>query len=505
MIRDLLLLTRLRMRLLALSTRIWLSFLGFDVDDRSPIQRIYGVYVIVFLAIWVTLMVSWATYTAARVGGLLPPEADAAILAALPWLLAGLLVLGLVLALRGSPVKLNAPDMAYVAGSPLSRRAVVAARFLEALPLPLIIACSALGLLGVVLASPGEAEPVQNAGIRAALAAVPLAVFGLGAMWLLGVGRLVLPVARRPLLWLVPLVLAALVALAPGVRAFLGGGVAWAVSGAAGAGMVFLLALAALALVAAVIWLSERVNMTDVIDESQFYAQLRAIGMYVFVDPSIAGRLQRQASLSRRAHRLPGRLPGWAGMPTLLGRALLGAIRQPLALGSAFLWGITLLYGGVWTLLAHPPVQTAVTWLFVVLLVPPSPLTTLFRADATAPFLRRMLPFSWLTLLLATSLPALVMLLLGGAAGWLLPFVTIPDTFYGIVLLVLLGALVLLCQGLSLVTLPGRRGPIPYAALAALCVGGVLLVDRLAATPLPVVGAAALAIAILGRMLAGAS
>lgn len=501
MIRDLATTLQLRGRLLLTGSRTWLSFLGIDADDRSLVNQLYGVYVAIFMAGWFVLMGSWLLNTAAILGALLGRDVRAAVLGALPAVLVGTLVVALVAALRSSPIKLTAPDMAYVAGSPLSRRAIVLAGFLEALPLVCIVGCTILGLLGVILGSPTEPGGVQAAGTRAVLLALPFFVFGLGATWLLGVARLSLPHNRRVWLWFVPVAVALVAAVVPTIGLWPGRAVTSAVRSSANTGGGWILAALALLAIAAMLWLAERVSMTDVVDESQFYAQLRAVGMYVFTDLELARRMLQQSTASRRVRRPAGSLPRFAGRAAPLSRALLNGIRRPLTLVLALVWGGSLLYGGAWVLTAQPAIQQAMTWFALVLLIPPTGLGAVYRADASNPFLRQLLPIDSLLLLAADALPALVALFIGAFISWALGVLPLPQPLVGAALLPLLGMNVLLSQGLSVTPLPGRRGRIPYAVVAAICLGAVLLINRYTGSPVLTLGSAALIALVQGQIM----
>ena len=499
MLTDLILLLRLRLQLLMSSLRLALSFLGYDTEDRSLIQRLYGVYVLGFLALWLVLMGSWSLFTAGQVAAALSPQTRANGLNGLPWVLFGgqvIITLGL---LRSAPLKLSFPDMAYVAGSPLSRRAVALDGLLRSLALTLPLVGWGLVLAGVVLTPAVNAAASEAAGWRVGTLALPWATFVLALAWLLGLARLRLPAPWRLALWLVPLAAIGL--------AFLPGQITLAparavVAAAIGLPTPLLLLMIALAVLmtGVLLWLSGRLNLSDIVDESQTYAQLRSIGLYALLDFGMATRSIRQVG-RRGGTRVRGSLPRREGVSGLFGRALLGYQRRPFALLTSLIWGAALLATGANTLLAHPPLQVLLTWLFASLLFPPSGLVMLFRSDVELPFLRQLLPFDLLTLLVVNALPALLLLLLGGAVSAIVQGTTATAFLAAMVLALPLACVALMCVGLSLVPINRRGGRIPYAALAAGSLGLICLFSRWTTSVFALAMVAAFIALVLSRWL----
>ncbi|MDI3298061.1 MAG: hypothetical protein QJR08_02710 [Bacillota bacterium] len=417
-----LLLLRLRGRQLRAQMVYWgrvLGVFGPEGELASGFQRVYRWYIALFLAGWVVL--AWeallsAAYEAPHLG--LPAVLVPLLGHALPLLvLLGQVALA-VLALLQSPLQMSAADRAYLAGSPVSRRAWLAVDFARGL-LPWLAGSAPAGAALAVLLTGRYAA--AWAGTPAALL---LVVFAQALAWALGLARLTS--ARktgRAALWLLPAAaLACGFGLWPGVRrpgeALVRAMVAPpGAGGGAGAALGFLalLAAGALLLLLLVAGAVDARLAAEASAASVEFGDMRALRR---LDPGLARRLKRRLAL--RSARALGRLPGAEGWWALPARVGVGFLRQPgrllglLATGAALLAAVGLV--------VRPEARGAwMAWLLMWLSRPPRSLVDWLEEAAQEPFLRRLVPWSALPLLAGDALlPGLVLAVLGGPVAALL-------------------------------------------------------------------------------------
>lgn len=160
---DFALLLRLRLHHAWSRTVWWAATVGADLRSKTLTDRAYVAYLALLLGGWSYLMIGVAvdrTFEAAAVVGAQPLTA-----AVLPWVSAALAVAYVIAGVRTAPVKFGYADMAYVAATPVSRPAIVAAWFTTGVPVT-ALGGGVLGLLAGVAAS-GAPDPV--AAVRAAV------------------------------------------------------------------------------------------------------------------------------------------------------------------------------------------------------------------------------------------------------------------------------------------------------------------------------------------------
>lgn len=185
---DFTLLLRLRLRHVWSRVVWWAGTAGADLRSGTLADRAYAAYLALLLGGWSYLMTGAVidlTFETASAAG-----AHTLAATGLSWMPAILLAVYLIASLRDTPLKLGFADLAYVAGSPVSRIAVVVAWFAPGIPLTLA-GGGALGLLAGVAAS-ATPDPVS-----AARSALPVAAMvgaaALGARllgWAAGLLRL---------------------------------------------------------------------------------------------------------------------------------------------------------------------------------------------------------------------------------------------------------------------------------------------------------------------------
>ncbi len=90
----------------------------------------------------------------------------------------------LYVVLRDSPLKLGAPEIEYVAASPVSRGIVIAVHFVLALLLPVLLIAVAGCLLAMLLTWSSAPGVVGFAGLQALVLGVPLGLFSAALAWI---------------------------------------------------------------------------------------------------------------------------------------------------------------------------------------------------------------------------------------------------------------------------------------------------------------------------------
>lgn len=496
---DLLLVAWLRGRQVESNALFWLSLVGYERGKRGLSGRLYEVYLASFFLWWVVAVAAIAFHQAAQVGRLLDPRWREFILGALPWLVLAIQVAMAAGSLRESPFKLTFPDAAYLAGSPVSRSAAVFVAWLQALAKALLVASPTAALVAVVLTE-GQGS-IDRAALQAAVAALPLATLLLGLAWSLGLARLAWPTVRRwRLVWLSPLLLFGLAWLRPELGLWPGRVLATAIVGQASAGQVLPLALLALAGAGGVAWLGGEANMADALAESTTYARLRALGFMAWLSPDVSNSIRAQAALARRRPFL--HLPRTQGLRNLLARAALTYLRRPGLLLGTLVWSGVLLQASFWLLPGGAFAPPWIYWLLALLLVPRQGLLEVFQADATNPFLRQLLPVGDLSLLVADTAPPLLLLVAAASLARLLWPAPLAETALAIAALLVLGALLALCQALTLIRSP-LLPRIPYPLAAVVTFGTVIAAQALSGSPLIALGVGAVLVVVLGFLVAG--
>ena len=470
-------------------TRYWLRA-GFGVNpaNNSTSERLYSVYLLLFVALWLPAMWLTLASASASIGLLVGVARRPLLLAALPGLVY-LLQIGLMMAaLRASPLKLTFADIAYVAGAPLPRAIVVLVGFLRVVVVRLPIVVLVAALIGVALTGATGAGAADAVGLRAGATALLLGVFGWALAWAVGAARLAYPRLRRRFVWLTPLLLLVLAAVIPEIVLWPGRVLEGVIRGReAGVGAPLLAALAVLSLFA-LGWVGARVNLTVVADESLLYARLSSLGMLGVRDRDLTRQVRTRAGFAPRRRRL--RLASWTGAGAPAARATLTYARHltllwPLARDTGLVVaGCLLLSGRVPTGGAYGLAQPWIAWLFLVVALPPRGLLQAFRTDIDEPFLRQFAPVDNLWLLQADAAAPTAALMLVAAVLLLIAHGALAATVTSLVFVPVLTPLLALCQGVSLVRVTAARIRLPYAWVAGVLCGLVMVAGVPGRSPL---------------------
>ncbi len=491
-----------RWRMLHAAFLYWLMAVGYDPEIAGLSNRLYAIYLVLVLGglgalTWFEVLgaAGQAATALAAVPG--PRPLPDVLLGALGGLVGLIQIAGVGLAWWRSPLRLTWPEIAYVAGAPVPAAAIVAVAFLRVALLALPLAALLGSLAAVVLTGS------DRTALAAAAVALAAALAVMGANWLAGMVRLAVP-GLRVRRWLAPLVallLAAAVAVLPAAGLWPGRTLAGSIAGAPLWPALAWLGAAALGLVAAAIWVGSRISLTDVVDESAVYARLAVYAPGDRRDPAVLARARAEA---RQGGRRPWlRLPDKQGDAMLAARAGLARLRRPAQL-LYLVQDLSLSLSACWMLadprIAHP----WFAWLLLMVVIPPRGLGDGFAADVDAPFLRQLLPRSDLAVLVADEVLPFILLTAVALAIWLAAQPPAGSVVLGALLIPTLLALRAGCRAFAARTRLGARVQIPFAPVAAVCFGLVLLLGIVAGAPWAALVLALLLITGLGAVMANA-
>ncbi len=457
---------------------MYITYSDFSTD-RSKGDRLYQLYVLAILAAWGVAM--WAALLdgAASAFSLAGPQLAAFLLfGALLSVVAVFVVTGFQ-GLRASPVKLTRGDIAFVASSPLSMRALVIERFCAA-ALGAGAFAAVLGYVAGVCMGAGLGMGVEP--FVTALAGLLLTFVAMGGAWVLGVVRLSCSrgVGRR---WAVAGLALVGIAITAGCCALaFWADPAWMFGG----GLAVVCASAAALCVlecAILVLLAPRIDTTDVIRDSALYADLQPFGMLSPLDQTTISDYRRRKKLAMRAPRL--HLPASQGRGALVARSALSMVRQYEGLPLIAMQGAVAAPLGVFALSGAGGLIMHLFWLASMLLFVPGirAATQAFRDDLRVRLVRDRLPFNTLELLVFDSLVPFAIVC---AVSCVSVALSLPAGFplaVGLALAVLLNAALFLSCGLDAVRLfPG--GPRPSYEMGAIALVVVTALFSLAGFPL---------------------
>jgi hypothetical protein len=475
--------------------RYWLrSLAGYDPQNRSLSSRFYLLYLIGFAAFWIFAMWAYGYDQATLIGDALSPDVRDGLARVIPW---GILLAQITLMYRsasGTPLKLTHEDMAYVAGSPIRRGAVVLVNFIQSSLVVLLFAMPAAAWFGLVLGQ--GANAAGEAGLQAFIVALPVVILTLASTWAWGFVRFLELAARyRPVLRFVPVLALPLAILLPGVMLWPGDVLAQAMQAQTSALSLFGLAVVAVGLMVLLTRLGDCVDMVDIATESALFARIRALGLLAFTAQDVVRDIKRQQALAVRKPVF--RLPRGAGMGTLIMRAALIYARRPRMLLGALLRSAATVPVGYRIATGRADVlMWAYFLMFFVVLFPPKSLVTVFSTDQAERFPRQFLPYDNLQLLLADALIPGIIMAVGSLGIWLIQPVSVEVQLAGIVLILCGIALFALCQAISLVQSSLMRVAYPWAGSITFAL--IVVMGTAFKTVYAAVGMAVVLVVVLG-------
>lgn len=472
---------------------------GAGIEDGGWGERAYQLYAVGIMLVWFVLM------AAALVDAIQGLFAGAGVAACALAMRAALIAPALVLVARGvggvrtSPLKLSHPDIAYLAASAVSARALAGTSACAQ-----ALAAAAVGgavgfLLGVGLESAGAlAAPPAAVALSGALLAAAATLLG----WIAGLARLA---RARWSGWSTAATLLALAAVAAVWSGFALGAsasalLAPATLAALGAGAAAVLVAAAFAIAL----MAPHANMTRVIDENSLHADLCRFGAFSPLDPKDVAEYRRRRKLADRRPRFS--LPRGEGRLALVQRAVLSHVRQYDGIPSVVMQGAFVVPLGALALLGAGGVVLFVFWLPAAVLMPQGAreAARAFRDDVRNRLVRDRLPFGLLDLLVFDTLPAFALTTVVACSVAAVAAPSGASLLAAVALAAILNAAQLLCCGLDAVRLfpGGPRLCYEYGALALVGVGFVLAM--FAPLPVTVGGLALFAAAVAATVRFGA-
>lgn len=453
-----------------------------DTESDSLGNRLYGLYLGVLLVVWLWLMWGAAFDIAFGFGETLGPPTREALRASLTLLPIGALVALAIGTLRSSPVKFFSADMAYVAGTPVSRAAVAAVWSTAGTIKAALVGGAFAALSCAVLAEAATSPLAFRACAPAAALGGLLAVGAYAWSWALGLARVSVRPEQRGRGLALPVAVAlcaAAFALLPlawtpeSLLALLQGGLPRQMAPAL---------VAALAGVAAVPLAARRLDTPRVVEESGLFARLSRFEALRLYDSAMFADIRRRAKFAMRPPH--GRMLEAVGPLAITARSWVSHRRQYSTLLTPLLWGGMIVPAGVQLAATADHLTLIFPWLFILLVTPARALVQAFRDDLDRPGLRTMLPYDSLTLLCLDALPTTALML--ASSGVALAFIAqaLVSPAGSVALTLALDLAIVACAALEVIPL-GTSGRTIAFALSAIVVAGIALLTARFVGPWP--------------------
>jgi hypothetical protein len=493
---DIRLLSWLRWQHLKEDIRYWLRTIGIETDDKSFMHQMYILYVIIFGIIWLITVWGYIAEQIFVLGQHVGPEVHLVIAVTVPFVIFVAQILLAALAIMSSPVKLSFEDISYVAGSPISRAAITLVNFVQTIFPFALVSAVILTWASMLFIDKRPASLVTS--FNTFVTAFPVAIMLWGIAWIIGCLRLRSPLIQKYRLgWILLIGFALLTFVLPGIILWPGSLLQAAYLGQLSSISYYLMLAATLGVVAGLTWLGGTINMIDVVDESAAFARIQKLGVMALMKPDLVLDIRRETAQKGRRSRF--HLFNGSGTMALLSKSTLIYLRRPMLLFGALFWGLTVCVSALALARQNAalPAWLAAACIFV-LIRPPTSLITSFRLNRQDQFLASLVPFNNLQLLTADALWPTIMMIIGGLIGAALmpPFnPMVPVLIVGGVLLLVL------TQAIPYVRFPDMSNSIPYAAVAALTFG-LLIVAGFSFSVL-MVPLAVMAITVLGMAVQG--
>lgn len=457
---DTILLTCLEVKRLKSESAYWLQLIGFEHNSSC----IYQVYVTGFWLFWVFTMWAFLIDQVENLSHQVALQDVTTWLDSLPILVLFLQLLYFLSLLFDSPLKLMAPDLSYVAASPVSRGAITLVHFFRTLLVPAIVLALLGTLVALFFAWGLAASHVEMIGFQAFFVTFALVYLSGALGWTTALTWQNRRTTAGKVAFGVVVILAPLLgSLAiPGLA--LWPGTLWAACTQDSLRVMDVLLLIG-ALAAAWVGLyitGSWTNMTVIMDHSSFYARIQKLGLVGrLMAADVVTRIRNQSRLAKKS-RFRNRLPETFDTPCILfGQTYLVVTRlSPGISVRLVLAGITFTSLAI-SLVMIGETSSVQTWvlLFVLLLqFRLNEVMRLYRAQVQQPFLRQFLPENNLLLFTCqTSLPLLLM-----SVGVSLAVLMQPWVKSVAVLILAVGVLLALALSQALETVRFRYYALPY-------------------------------------------
>jgi len=392
-----------RSRILRSDLGFWLIILGYDPKSGKITNKIYLVYALIFLLLWIFMVLTLLADVAAKVLAALPfgSAPSAAVGAAALGLLA-LFLIEFFMAAKRSPFSFSEEDAALLCQTPVDRRPVALVWFIDAwVRLGLgVWACAVVTAYALLQAqSPRPLTPTDLpayllAGGRMFIIAVPLYLAIKALAWAAGAWRLRGRRQRPYLRWVSPalglLLVGVLVAAGP--RSLMSWLAPLVYPLQAGLGLApwaggLLLAASGGILSLAVLWAAARdMSLARAAQETHNRQAIQAAAFTMQMD--LLEELTQRQRL--RGERQPSRIPGREGPAAALWKSAVQASRR-FSLGSFFSWLAMVSLPLAFLILPDggARIGSAAMWLMLA----GSQMVAPLRRDVTRWWISRQLPF----------------------------------------------------------------------------------------------------------------
>jgi hypothetical protein len=438
---DLKTLLKLEYRQTKRQSRDALLVLGIDQEAGYG----YLFYVAAFMLFWVFTMWTYVVDMVYNTSRQVEVAQMMDLLNALPALIFVIQIIYLIVILRGKPLKMTTPNLAYLSPSPVSRSAITLVYWLKSALLTLVILSTLSILITMFFLWTFD---LPNVGLIG-LFAFPL-TFALGILttllgWCIGLAKQ-LDRPRKWFYWLIVPMMIVLALVVPDGMLWMGKVWERLILNTLSPFDLGLLAVLIVGAGALLAWVGREMDMTLIIEDSQIYARIQKLGVFgQMLAPDVISSIKSQAKLAKRqvtTSKFPRPLQG---TNALFGYNMVNIYRlSPSLILQLVFSGIT--YPSIIILVISLINFDALqAWALVLILLTqlrPKNLTRFFQEHHNRPHLRQFLPVNNLTLFITqTTLPLLVMSVgLGVSIG--LQGLTFPAFLLGVAILVGLA----LCQ-----------------------------------------------------------
>lgn len=398
MAADLRLIIWLRWKKFARLVLYWLDQLGYEPTGTLS-NRLYGVYVIVFMSGWLLVTWSMAVFYVMKIGTKITGSHRDALRSSFhngfAWFVLVAIIALTVYDLWFYPLKLSSEDRSYVAGSPVRREAIVLVDFSYTCLRWLARILPLVTLYTVLLSHSKGNDQIGLDAIPALLTAIPLFVLVFSFAWLISTIRMA---SRSWLVGIIPAGIVALAVLKPDIGLWPAHLVGRAMLAQPVPATVIGLVALPIACIVALGFVAGGVNLINAQAEGSWSARRSAPAKGVF---------DREVGPPPRLAWIP--LPPLNGGWLLLARAVITNLRRPLPVLWGIVWSAAMVGIGAIGISHRIPAIAWLFWITVFVVLPPRGLLLVFRVDQEQPFLRQFLPAGNLSLLIADSfVPTLI-------------------------------------------------------------------------------------------------
>lgn len=421
----------------------------FGVPQDS--SRFYAIYVMALLVLWMFTAWAYLTEQLEFISRSVSADSIATLSPNIPIIIIVAQLIFLIFALRESPLKMSAPDLAFLATSPMRRSLIVVVYWLKtSTPFAILIGTAA----ALIMMFATFIENQDLAGIAGGWSFVVTAalIWISGAVvWSIALLKLHLPIQRyRIWFWLIPLLFIVLIIFVP--QPFMLMGELWLHTLNAQFTMNDRIILLTLVISSTVLLMlsGAGIHLSVMADESQRYARIKRIGILGQVYArDVISRINRQTQLSNRSSRHVTLPLTQSRFNTLWHRAFLTLIRlAPMSFLKLLFVGVryTVVIAGSILLFGW---QAPQVWLIVAVMLlqfRPTALIEPFQQTMELAFVRQFLPLQdSQSIILADSI---IPLLIATSGGWVV-LLLLPLNIAAFLLVPAGLTILMLCQALT--------------------------------------------------------